>query len=587
MKLNRTLTMSLLISLYAAGCTDDGNNSKDNNASQTQDACSKIITPSCDENNGFLKSCVNNELERIQCTEQQICDPTLGCIDKTIEVTCQTSCSGDKWIKTCSDDTSNELTCLDNQTCDVEKGCVDKPIVQEVTCQTTCNENVWTKTCSDGSSETKSCDVETENCDVTAQCVAKPQPTIDVFKCLDETTLQLCIDNECITEDCSKNKNGKTICQESLLSNGETTADCVAPPIDWTTSCQNNILMLSDGVETVEIEDCTISASICDAQNEKCVPTTHFTCNGTVLTVNDGAQAYQFDCSENTDDNIACNPSHGCDAAYCVGSSLYYCEAGKGCSISYNCAMSGMTCSNDTYSCTETCDPATTKLTCDGNTAISCKDGGLKYEYCDQDLMRCDANRGGCYVDPCTPEQDNTFLCDNNELLYCMEGYFYLDQSCENLTCDANAGKCVEAKESWRCLNEKTVELCIGAECITEACAENSVCKESNDKDGNKTADCVTSSSPDTCNVATHKVTCNGNTATLCTNGKLTTYNCEDDFARCDASKGGCYTLPCTAAQEDTYLCDSNDLLLCMYGFYALDTSCGTLTCDAAAGKCK
>ena len=461
MNLKRILALSVLLTCYATGCADDSKEDDKN----VVDACSNITTPSCDNANGWIKACSNGTIDRVQCDNAtQVCDPTQGCIAKTPNPdddhgqtgaddkdACKNvtapSCDGNKWVKSCTDGVIDSVECVEGkQTCDPVKGCVD---IEEETTTYACKDDKTLVMCIGNECLEEDCSKKTNGKTICgASTDASGKATFDCIKptyeytaeCKDNVlvvcagkddcadfdcseTLQLCDANaqECVDPatpntcengvfqihdangvavsiDCKANTGGNTTCNAEK--------GCIYSETSMTT-CENNSLFLAEGADKVEIQNCTITGQLCDAEKEACVDAGEGSvkCEGasTVVVYSDKA-SYKYDCSTRSDDKLGCNTVYGCSDIYCKGSEVYLCSTGAGCELYGDCADDGQVCSEAVMDCADSCD-ASTPVSCSGDVEYKCIGGVMVPTDCAAKGQICNADQGGCY--------DYVELCGN------------------------------------------------------------------------------------------------------------------------------------------------------------------------------
>ena len=431
MNLKRLVTMSILAVLSFYGCSDEksintcGNDKLDDNeacdgnkfrsnlrrcpgseevselvvctASCTLDttACPvveedpcKDFTPSCDENNGWLKACKveGNEaqIERKQCVNgSQTCDPQNGC---------------------------------------VSNGNVSDPCDGFVA---SCEDNVW-HTCSNKTKSDITCEGETPKCDPIQGCIAATVNP-EHFKCEDDKVVYCDAQNNCkVEKDCTTNHG---TCAEE--SDGEITiAECV-----YAATCNNNVITLCSD-SSCESANCGEFNEVCSVEKGNCVAPDTISCKDDHTVVLNGT--IEYDCNNNENDHVICNPEIGCTDAVCKGDTLYvYLRTDDGIESATEECDPG-TCSNKLQMCTK-CE--FTDAQCRGNIEMKCVDGKIVDRDCG--VLTCDEEQGGCYnANPCNEAGGDWLKCsdDNKSIYMCESDVWQVYEECgQSLYCDDEA----------------------------------------------------------------------------------------------------------------------------------------------------
>lgn len=341
-----------------------------------EDAC-KDFQPSCDENNGWLKSCSNNEVERQACDETQTCDP--------------------------------------------EKGCVPKPDPC-IGFTPSCTENVW-HTCSDKTPRDVTCEGNTPVCDSVQGCIAP----LEHFKCEDNQVVYCDAQNNCSVERNCNTNGGE--CKEE--SDGTLTiASCV-----YTAKCVGNVITLCNDTSCLE-QDCGEFNEVCSVEKGNCVAPDTIACKDDHTVLLNGT--HEYDCQNHKDnDNVICNPEHGCTDAVCKGDTLYvYIRDGENSEATEETEECDPgTCSNKLQMCTK-CDFTDVKCKEGTNIEMRCVDGKIVDTDCG--ILTCDEAQGGCYnADPCNAEDDWLKCSEDEKTIYmCESDVWQVYQECgQSLYC--------------------------------------------------------------------------------------------------------------------------------------------------------
>ncbi len=338
-----------------------------------EDICAEF-TPSCDESNGWLKSCNNNTVERIQCVVgDEVCDSVRGCVLVNEPDPCagfSPYCTGNIW-HTCTNKTPSETTCSDaTPNCDPVKGCVPAPVVEDK----------------------------------------------EYYKCEDNKVIY-CNGADCTIEhDCSKN-GGQ--CKET------TDGDITIAECEYVTTCEGNVIHICSD-QSCEVINCAEFNEVCNAEVGDCVAPEKIACKDNHTAVyND---TIEYDCHSNTNDDVICNPEIGCTDIVCDGDTLYLYarEESNPTGISFiteECDPG--TCNNKEQKCgvsLEPCDEASTdsiKCSEDQKTVYMCLEGVWDIlEECGQSLY-------------CTDKTIADGTGDCEYIAACGNGYIDGDEQCD------------------------------------------------------------------------------------------------------------------------------------------------------------
>jgi len=466
---------------------------------QSGDICKDYVS-TCNDN--VWKTCADNAEKVVVCKPDQTCDANKGCVDNENKDKCDASTFQPKcdtrnnvWLKGCNGDDYIRVNCSNTQTCDNEKGCITTSCTNST--PISCDGSIATE-CVDGVLKNTNCAYSMQICVPEQGCVvpeeSKCDPATSVAKCSDNNVLVYCDANESVQRTmscpdgtfCDSDKHGcrkatqegesckinETKCEGNMLwmclddgkGNGVWLGDecssrgksCIqdasgaACKDTYSAVCDNNTLTICDGNSCID-ENCTLNGKICDEEAQDCVDAAGFTCNDSTITVEaKTGDFYAYDCASNGDGKVGCNTAYGCSDEFCTDTTYNVCgvsSTGIEC-LTENCAESGSTCS-DAYKDCISCDSATFKATCSGDTATYCDRGKIVTQDCTDNSLEdgawsCVEGEGCVAANPCEVEDEiSCILDDPKHYNVCIGGALYVESCDKTSTCSSEVSQSV------------------------------------------------------------------------------------------------------------------------------------------------
>ena len=414
----------------------------------------------------------------------------------------------------------------------------DTPVVECI--ENACLNDTVLKLCTDGKISLVNCADNGQVC-MNNACILKPadqepepQPECTADTCLDDTTLNKCVDGKIVKQDCSKSDKicSNDACVEKNVEPGpDPEPECTAD------ACANSIFLNKCVDGNIEQVDCSENGQVC--QNDACVDKPECeadTCiNGITLSKCNNGKPEIVDCSKDDQicDNNACIPKPACTQDSCLnGLTLSKCNDGHVEIV--DCSANDQVCKND--ACVE-------KPQCEENSCLNsltlakCNDGKFEFVDCSKDGKICSS--GKCIkkpVDPVTCDPTAEARCDGTILVTCApDGYEErIDCTDESKICDDEAKECVKpAEEKCSSANDgcdgTTVVKCnqtTGKNERIDCSKQNKVCKSSISDNNVITVACDWECDD------TYETSCvNATTAKVCKDHHVTTETCQGDMS--------------------------------------------------------
>ena len=369
---------------------------------------------------------------------------------------------------------------------------------------------------------------------------------------------------------CPANTTGTPTCRANCTVD---TSSCVPVGNTQCTSAQNScdsadVWSYCDA-GSMKTKDCQSEHKLCDKDagcvdclngSSKCSEDLEqlLVCENNAWKTGKNCAADKKSCSEGVKDCVSeCEN----DESRCTGSGVYeICVNGKW--ASEDCAAIDAECS-----LSDGCK--TIAYECNGNVLKLCettsRDDCVEFD-CTSMRSICDANRGECVPSP--------FTCEGRVIHITGTEYTY---DCASNVHSSN-------------LQEQDDVLCNTVYgCSEVACNGNDLMLNIGDGTGERVelvqtcADGACSDKIQDCTLCVeNSVTCNGNVATVCKNGKEVVTNCATQSLQCAVDKGGCYNPdPCT---NDATKCDSNVFSICVGDVWLSEECLPGQTCDVDEG---
>ena len=572
------LLVSVAVMMTACGEDDEKVNSDVNTG--IPQVC-KESSKQCD-NNGVPEICTDGSWQKLEA-----CDSDEQCKDGDCVILNTKECNND--AKQCSKKGIPQV-CI-NETWKDSQPCGDKQICRDGDCvsivkpkcqndEKRCMRGIPEK-CEDGSWVKQSECGNNQKC-FYGDCVLDSVPECDdgERQCDSYGIPQICQNRRWQSLDACKSDE---ICNkkagECVLNDECTNAKCKAMNAE---QYQGNVCINSDLGEICgchDDDDCNEGYK-CDQSEEVCrKPATDTTSSGTGVCLGHSSgsvcnrssivrcSAEGVEISSESCDSItgaaymgdACIITNGNQAA-CGCNSNSDCKAGYECASNHQCAKkpcSEKECAGRRGSkyignaCVDSY--IQNEKECGCRSDDDCKEGFV----CNTAMMRCKEADPETPKTICGDQPTGSFVCQNDQLIFCDYGYESVRFNCRSMEDGSYLGnKCIDNTGTCGCYNDydcKDNLICEDNFCVKPPCRDSSCAKQTgNAYLGNICVD-------DYIGITSNDKTC----------GCLSDSDCKSGY-KCHSTMGICYIPPsppaaelCQNAEDNAYLCDGNDVVLC------------------------